>query len=156
MIGPFVDDADAKTFEDTLLIQKADVMISRNGGVYAAASADQGDQDSGAGYAGSGDYAIALNAADTATPGRLRVSIARPGALPVWMDFTILPPKTYDRLFASDQLAEEVHLAKAALVNARSHVIETGVDEIKDDDGAALLRTLTPGESGGIVTITPS
>jgi uncharacterized membrane protein len=49
---------------------------------------------------------------------------------------------------------DEVHLAKAALVNARSHVIETGVNQIKDDDGVTVLRTLKPDESAGTVTIT--
>ena len=47
-------------------------------------------------------------------------------------------------------------LAKAALVNARSHTIDTGVDVIKDDDGTTTLRTLTPSESGGVVTVAVS
>ena len=50
----------------------------------------------------------------------------------------------------------EVHLAKAALVNARTHVIDTGVDQIKDDDGQTTLRELTPSEENGVVTVTPS
>lgn len=154
-LGPFVDDADGKTLLSALLIRKADVKVAKNGGAYAAVSADQGSGDSGAAYLDNGDYAIALNAADTSTLGQLRVSIVRSGALPVWMDATVLAPKTYDRLLGSDQLADEVHLAKAALVNARRHVIETGVDEIKDDDGTTTLRTLTPGEASGVVTISP-
>lgn len=154
-IGPFIDDSDARTFEAALVIQKADVKLSRNGGSYSPTSADQGGGDAGAAYLGNGDYAVTLNTEDTNNLGRLRVSIAKGGALPVWSDFVVLPPATYDRLLASGQMADEVHLAKAALANARTHVIETGVNTIKDDDGETTLRTLTPAENGGVVTITP-
>ena len=50
----------------------------------------------------------------------------------------------------------EVHLAKAALVNKRQHAVDTGVDVIKDDDGSTTIKTLTPSEAGGVVTVTPS
>ncbi len=53
-------------------------------------------------------------------------------------------------------LADEQHLAKAALVNLREHTIASGVDVIKDDDGATTIRTLTPSESDGVITVTPS
>ena len=38
----------------------------------------------------------------------------------------------------------EVHTIKAALANSRIIDEETGVDKIKEDDGATTLRTLTP------------
>jgi hypothetical protein len=155
-IGPFVDESDGKTFKSALVIQKADVKLSKNGGAYAAAGADQGSGDTGAAYLGNGDFSIALNSTDTNTLGQLRLSISKSGALPVWADFTILAQKTHDRLFGSDQLADEVHLAKAALVNQRTHIIDTGVNTIKDDDGTTALRTLTPDEALGIITIVPS
>lgn len=57
---------------------------------------------------------------------------------------------------AADSVLEEVHLAKAALVNLRTHDVPTGVNTIKDDDGETTLVTLTPGEADGVVTIVPS
>ncbi len=53
-------------------------------------------------------------------------------------------------------LADEQHLAKAALVNLREHTIASGVDVIKDDDDTTTIRTLTPSESNGVITVTPS
>lgn len=53
-------------------------------------------------------------------------------------------------------LAEEIHLAKAALVNKREHTVASGVDVIKDDDGSTTIRTLTPSELDGVITVTPS
>ena len=50
----------------------------------------------------------------------------------------------------------EFHLTKASLVNKREHTIDTGVDVIKDDDGTTTLRTLTPSENNGVVTVSPS
>ena len=49
----------------------------------------------------------------------------------------------------------ETHLIKAALANKREHTVATGVDSIKDDDGTTTLRTLTPSESDGVITVTP-
>jgi len=56
---------------------------------------------------------------------------------------------------ASGTAGQELHLAKAALVNKRQHTIATGVDVIKDNDGSTTLRTLTPSEAAGVVTVTP-
>ena len=57
---------------------------------------------------------------------------------------------------AADTTGIELHLAKAALVNKRLHTITTGVDVIKDNDGTTTLRTLTPSETAGVITVTPS
>lgn len=54
-------------------------------------------------------------------------------------------------------VASEVHLCKAALVNKREHTISTGVDVIKDDDGVTTLVTLTPVDGGNdVIEVTPS
>ena len=55
-----------------------------------------------------------------------------------------------------DTTGSELHLAKSALANKRQHTIATGVDVIKDNDGTTTLRTLTPSETAGVVTVTPS
>ena len=57
---------------------------------------------------------------------------------------------------AADTTGSELHMAKAALVNKRQHTIATGVDVIKDNDGTTTLRTLTPSETAGVITVTPS
>ena len=57
----------------------------------------------------------------------------------------------------NDQVATDVHLCKAALVNKRIHTISTGVDVIKDDDGTTTLVTLTPADVGNDqIEVTPS
>jgi len=54
-------------------------------------------------------------------------------------------------------VAPEVHLCKAALVNKRQHTISTGVDVIMDDDGTTTLVTLTPVDGGNdVIEVTPS
>lgn len=57
---------------------------------------------------------------------------------------------------APNTTGSELHLAKTALVNKRLHTVATGVDVIKDNDGSTTLRTLTPSEAGGVITVTPS
>ncbi len=56
----------------------------------------------------------------------------------------------------ADTTGSELHLAKAALVNKRQHTIATGLDVIGDNDGTTTLRTLTPSETAGVITVTPS
>ncbi len=54
-------------------------------------------------------------------------------------------------------LGVEMHLAKAMLANKRVHTISTGVDQVMDDDGISLLRTMTPTDGGDdTITVEPS
>ena len=92
---------------------------------------------------GSGTYRISLAPADVDTAGAAMLKVTATGAVAQYVPLQVV------------RFIDEVHLAKAALVNTRTHTIETGVDVIKDDDGTTVLRTLTPGESGGVVTVTP-
>ena len=93
---------------------------------------------------GNGTYKISLPADDLDTEGESMLKITATSAAPQYVPIRVV------------RFLDEVHLAKAALVNARAHTIDTGVDVIKDDDGETTLRTLTPSESEGVVTVTPS
>jgi hypothetical protein len=92
---------------------------------------------------GAGTYRISLAAEDLDTEGEAMLKVTADGAVNQYVPIRVMT------------FPAEIHLAKAALVNARAHTIDTGVDEIKDDDGQTTLRTLTPSESNGVVTITP-
>ena len=93
---------------------------------------------------GSGTYRISLGAADLDTLGAAMLQVTASGAAGQYVPILVA------------RFPDEVHLAKAALVNARTHTIDTGVDAIKDDDGTTTLRTMTPTEDEGIITVTPS
>ncbi len=93
---------------------------------------------------GNGTYKVSLAAGDLDTEGEAMLRITATGATPQYVPLQVV------------RLIDEVHLAKAALANRREHTIDTGVDVIKDDDGSTTLRTLTPSEAGGVVTVTPS
>jgi hypothetical protein len=91
-----------------------------------------------------GTYRISLAAADLDTLGQAMLKITASGAAPQFIPLQVV------------RFLDEVHLAKAALLNARTHTIDTGVDQVMDDDGITALRTLTPSESNGIITVTPT
>ena len=93
---------------------------------------------------GQGTYRVALVAADVDTEGPAMLRITATGARAQSVPLLIV------------RFLHDVHLVKAALANHRLHTIDTGVDTIKDDDGSSTLLTLTPSESDGVVTITPS
>lgn len=130
-----VSDVDYVTPETglTLAVQ----MVKAGAGSYASIAGSSQE-------VGSGTYRIDLAADDLDTAGAAMVKVTATGAVDQFIPLQVV------------RFPDEVHLAKAALVNARSHTIETGVDQIKDDDGMTVLRTLTPDEVGGIITVTPA
>jgi hypothetical protein len=95
LIGPFVDSTDGVTAETGLTINAADIRLSANGGNMAAKNSLGGTHDE------AGWYTITLDATDTATVGRLQLSVAVSGALPVFAEFQVLEEAVYDALFAS-------------------------------------------------------
>jgi len=117
----------------TLTVQ----MVKPGGSAYADIAGSSSE-------IGAGTYKVSLAAGDLDTEGEAMLKITAAGAVNQYVPIEVV------------RLLDEVHLAKAALANARTHTIDTGVDEIKDDDGETTLRTLTPSEDNGVVKVTPS
>ncbi|MBI4580368.1 MAG: hypothetical protein HY718_11740 [Planctomycetes bacterium] len=117
----------------TLTVQ----MVKADGSEYAACGVSVTE-------VGAGTYRVRLAAADLDTLGGAMLKIGAAGAATQYVPAQIV------------RFLDEVHLAKAALVNARSHAIATGVDQIKDDDGTAVLRTITPTEANGVISVSVS
>ncbi len=134
-LGPFVDDTDGKTIEAGLTIQKADVRLSKNGGNYAAAHADQGVADVGAPYDEVGEYDIALDDTnDTDTLGHLRMMVIETGALPVWAEFRIVPANVWDSLFGADKLVVDVEESGNNMITAAAIATDAiDADALKAD-----------------------
>lgn len=110
-LGPFVDDTDGKTAETGLTISQADVRLSKNGAAFAQKS------DTGAAtHMENGYYSCALNTTDTGTLGRLRVAVNEAGALPVWVDFMVVPANVWDSLFGADKLQVHVDEMTAGII----------------------------------------
>ncbi len=136
VIGPFVDDADGKTAETDLTISQGDCQLTKNGGAVA-----QKNDATAASHLGGGHYKVPLNTTDTNTLGRLRLYVNESGALPVWMDFMVMPANVWDSLFGADKLQVHVDEMTAGIVTAA--VIATGAidaDAIADNaiDAAAI------------------
>lgn len=151
-VGPFVDAADGLTALEALVIQKADVRLSKNGGNFAAASADQGASDAGAAHDELGYYDISLDTTDTGTVGRLVIVVQMfgesgdPDALPVRHEFMVLPAQVYDSLVAgSDTLDVQVAGLDAAALAAIADELEMEADTAQG--GTSSTITLASGAS---------
>jgi len=115
LIGPFVDDTDFKTAETGLTIANTDIKLSINGGASA-------NKNSGGGtHIVNGEYAITLDATDTATVGELTISVSVSGALIVKKTFWVLEEVIYDALFAA----------------SATGLLPANVTQISGDSGAA-------------------
>lgn len=94
VLGPFIDDTDFKSTEESLTIANTDVKLMKNG-------ASAVNKNSGGGtHLVNGDYAITLDATDSNTVGELRISCLVSGALIVEKQLTVLEAPVYDILFA--------------------------------------------------------
>lgn len=117
-VGPFLDDTDGKTAETGLTITQPDIRLSKNGGTFA-----QKNSAGTASHMENGYYAVALDTTDTDTVGRLRLHIAESGALPVWMEFMVLPANVYDSLVGDTDTLD---------VNVTS-IDSSAIDDILDE-----------------------
>ena len=113
ILGPFVDETDGKTAETSLTIAQADVRLSKNAGAFA-----QKNDSGSCTHMELGHYSCGLNTTDTNTLGRLRVAVHESGALPVWLDFHILPANVYDSLLSTDKLQVHVDEMTAGIITA--------------------------------------
>lgn len=93
--GKFVDATDGVTAETGLTIANTDILLSKDGGAFAAKNSGGATHDS------AGWYSATFDATDTATVGILEVDVSVAGALPVFMRFYVVEEAIYDALFAA-------------------------------------------------------
>lgn len=110
-IGPFVDSTDGNTEETGLTIAQADVRLSKNGGAWA-----QKNNATSCTHQEKGWYSCPLNETDTGTLGVLKLHVHVTGALPVWVEYMVVPTNVWDSLFSTDRLQVDCReLGDAAL-----------------------------------------
>ncbi len=137
--APLIDSASRPSYKSSATLAAGDVKVIKDGG----APADIASLPSEIGTTGVYRFSLTASEMDATTITVVCVDAAGGEWDPLTVVFHTV-------------LAEELHLAKAALVNKREHTIATGVDVIKDDDGSTTIRTLTPSEMDGVITVTPS
>ena len=96
VVGPMLDDTDAKTPETGLTIAQADVRLSKAGGAFA----QKGDATSCT-HMENGFYSCPLSTTDTGTLGILKLAINESGALPAWESYMVLTASAYDALMST-------------------------------------------------------
>lgn len=134
-----VDAADGVSLKSGATLAAGDVLVSRDG------SAPSNIETLPTEIGTTGVYLVQLSAAEM-TAGVVAV-VFHDAVGAEWLDV---------HLEVRTDMADEVHLAKAALVNRREHTVATGMDVIRDDDGATALVTLTPDEVDGVIIVQPS
>jgi len=112
-LGPFLDSVDGVTAETSLTISQADIRLSKNGGANA-----QTNNAAGATHDELGEYSVPLDTTDTNTLGRLKISVHKSGALPVWQDVMVVPAQVWDSLFGADKLQVHADEITAGLITA--------------------------------------
>lgn len=96
VLGPFVSSTDGFTAQTGLSIAQVNVRLSKNAGTFA-----QTADTTSATHMENGYYSKPINATDTNTAGRLTVTCAMAGALPIRQEYEVLPAGEFDRLFVA-------------------------------------------------------
>lgn len=115
VLGPFLDDTDGKTAETGLTIAQADVRLSKNAGAFA-----QKNSATSATHMENGHYSVPLSATDTNTNGILTVAVLKSGALPVWVDYLVVPANVYNAICA------ETGQVRANIVQCGGNTVAAG------------------------------
>ena len=100
-IGPFVDGSGIAL--GSLNIIKADIFLSKNGGILGTISGTPTAYADRMGY-----YQLVFDATDLNTKGPLKVAINKATALPVWHNFDVVGTQQWDAFFAGDRLQVDV------------------------------------------------
>ena len=147
LIGPFVDSTTGVTAETGLTIANTDIRLSANGGNMAAKNSGGGTHDE------AGWYTITLDATDSATVGRLQLSVAVSGALPVFAEFQVLEEAIYDALFAASATGALPATLVQGGINTTSGTITTldALDTAQDSQHSTtqeLIGNIAVGSAG--------
>ncbi len=137
--APLVDSASRPNYKSSATLAAGDVKVIKDGGAPANITALPTEIGT------TGVYRFALTASEMNAATIAVVCVDAAGS--EWDPLTLVLYTT---------MADELHLGKAALVNLREHTVATSVDVIKDDDDSTTIRTLTPSEADGVITVTPS
>ena len=137
--APLIDSASRPNYKSSATLAAGDVKVIKDGGAPANISALPTEIGT------TGVYRFSLTASEMNATTIAVVCVDAAGS--EWDPLTIV---------LQTAVADELHLAKAALVNLREHTVATGVDVIKNDDGSTTIRMLTPSEADGVITVTPS
>jgi hypothetical protein len=140
-IGPFIDDTDGKTAETGLTEHPADILLSKNGGNFAAKNEGTNCSHDNLGW-----YACPIDATDTNTLGRLQLHCHEAGFLPVFHEYMVLPANVYNSLVlgsASDYLdvavVEQANIDFGALQKAS--IGDAVWDEVVDAAGHSVANS---------------
>jgi hypothetical protein len=114
-LGKFVDDTDGKTAETALSIANTDIKLWVEG-----ATSQTSKNSGGATHIANGYYYAVLDATDTATLGKMEVTVDVSGALAVRREYLVVPANVYDSIIlGTDKLqidAVEINSSTAAAV----------------------------------------
>ena len=102
LLGPFLDATDGVTSETALTISQSDVLLWKEGGTTLA----QKNEATSCTHRSNGLYTCPLNTTDTNTLGTLVVSVSESGALPIRLDYEVIPANVYDSMILGTDMLE--------------------------------------------------
>lgn len=156
LLGPYIDDTDGKTAETGLTIANTDIRLSKNGGNMAAKNSGGGTHDE------AGWYAITLNATDTDTVGTLQISSDVSGALPVWLECTVVEEAVYVALYAASApgpitaAAVNTEVDNSMVTYGLDHLISASVSDTDVADDSIIAQMTDAGSTADYTNFSPT
>jgi hypothetical protein len=153
LLGPFLDATDGVTAETALTISQSDVLLWKEGGTTLA----QKNDATACTHRSNGLYTCPINATDTNTLGTLVVSVAESGAVPIRIDYTVVPANEYDSEILGTDRREVDVVQLGGDATAGSNLAQSMRSAIRGtSDNTAFTATSTVFESDDITEATTS
>jgi hypothetical protein len=153
LLGPFLDSTDGVTAETALTISQSDVLLWKEGGTALA----QKNESTSCTHRSNGLYTCPVNTTDTNTLGTLVVSVAESGALPIRIDYEVIPANVYDSLvLGSDLLQIDVEQIDGSATAATNQSVASLTMQTGTVDTAGFSPTSTEFETSSITEATAS
>lgn len=151
LLGPFLDETDGRTAETALTIAQASVRLWKEGGTTAA----QKNEATTCTHRENGYYTCPINTTDTNTLGTLVVFANVSGALPIRLDYLVVPANVYDSLvLGTDFLQIDVEQVDGSSSAAQYMSLAQLLQQIGTVTNTGFSPTTTEFESSEITTAT--
>jgi hypothetical protein len=151
LLGPFLDSTDGVTSETALTISQSDVLLWKEGGTTLA----QKNEATSCTHRSNGLYTCPVNTTDTNTLGTLVVSVSESGALPIRLDYEVIPANVYDSLvLGTDLLQIDVEQIDGSATAATNHSVAQLTAQTGSVDTAGFSATTTEFETSSITEAT--
>lgn len=150
IVGPALSNDTGTLALTNLTIVPGDVMLSKNGGAFAAKN-----HSGTAAHGTRGQYHVVLDATDTNTLGRLNYDVLNGTALPMWGEYEVIEAAKYDGIYGTNSIPVASPTGGTVDLAVQTNTLTTGTVglAVQVNSGTVDRANSVPDPSAGTVDL---